>query len=145
MSCIRKTDTAPELALRRALWAGGVRGWRLRAKLPGTPDIVFSRARLAVFVDGCFWHGCPRCAIPTPRSNRSYWKPKIERNKVRDVRVRRKLNALGWSVLRLWEHEIVRDPESCARKVAERLARRSPVLSRHGTVRLPVSEERDHD
>lgn len=124
MSRIRKTDSKPEVTLRKALWAAGVRGWRLRAKLPGTPDVVFSRARLAVFVDGCFWHGCSRCAIPTPRSNRSYWKPKIERNKARDVRVRRKLNGLDWSVLRLWEHEIVRDPERCAQKVVERLARR---------------------
>ena len=125
MSRIRKTDSKPEVALRKALWAAGVRGWRLRTKLPGTPDVVFSRVRLAVFVDGCFWHACPRCAIPTPRSNCSYWKPKIERNKARDVRVRRKLNALGWSVLRLWEHEITRDPGRCAQRVVERLARRS--------------------
>lgn len=126
MSRIRKADTGPERVLRRALWAAGARGWRLRAKLPGTPDIVFSRAHLAVFVDGCFWHGCPRCAIPTPRSNRSYWKPKIERNKARDRRVRRKLNALGWSVMRLWEHEIIRDPERCAARICRRLQRPMP-------------------
>ena len=130
MSRIRKTDSKPEVALRKALWAAGVRGWRLRAKLPGTPDVVFSRARLVVFVDGCFWHGCPRCAIPTPRSNRRYWGPKIERNMARDTRVRRKLRALGWSVMRLWEHEITRDADRCARKVVERLARRMAVPAR---------------
>ena len=140
MSRIRKTDSKPEIALRKALWAAGVRGWRLRAKLPGTPDVVFSRVRLAVFVDGCFWHGCPHCAIPTPRSNRSYWEPKIERNKARDVRVRRKLNALGWSVLRLREHQIVRAPEGCARRVQRRIAAAasSAVCISTGSGSLPI-------
>lgn len=123
MSRIRKTDTKPELLLRRALFALGARGWRLRAKLPGTPDLVFSRARLAVFVDGCFWHACPRCAIPSPRSNQAYWGPKIERNVARDARVKRELRALGWQVLRLWEHQVMRDPEACAATVLSRLQR----------------------
>lgn len=122
MSRIRKRDTKPELLLRRALHAIGVRGWRLRAKLPGTPDLVITRARLAVFVDGCFWHACPRCAIPAPKSNRGYWGPKITRNVARDERVVRELRALGWRTLRLWEHEVLRDPDRCAHRVARKLA-----------------------
>jgi DNA mismatch endonuclease (patch repair protein) len=121
MSRIRKRDTKPELLLRRALHALGVRGWRLRAKLPGTPDLVITRARLAVFVDGCFWHACPRCAIPSPKSNRRYWGPKISRNVMRDARVTLELRALGWRTLRVWEHDVMRDPERCARKVVKRL------------------------
>jgi len=95
MSRIRKTDSGPEVKLRKALYALGVRGWRLRAKLPGTPDLVFRKAKVAVFVDGCFWHACPRCAIPRPRSNRSYWHPKIDRNVARDKRVGKELRSLG--------------------------------------------------
>ena len=117
MSRIRKTDSGPEVKLRKALYALGVHGWRLRAKLPGTPDLVFTKARLAVFVDGCFWHACPRCAIPRPRSNRSYWNPKIDRNVARDKRVGKELRALGWRVIRIWEHQITRDAESSARRV----------------------------
>jgi len=122
MSRIRKRDTKPELLLRRALFALGVRGWRLRAKLPGTPDLVFARVHLAVFVDGCFWHGCPRCAIPRPKSHKQYWGPKLSRNVARDVRVKRELRALGWRTLRVWEHEVIHDPARCAERIATKLA-----------------------
>lgn len=122
MSRIRKRDTKPELLLRRALYALGVRGWRLRARLPGTPDLVFTRAHLAVFVDGCFWHGCPRCAIPRPKSHKLYWGPKLARNAARDVRVNRELRGLGWRTIRLWEHAVMADPARCAARIAARLA-----------------------
>ncbi len=122
MSRIRKRDTKPELLLRRALFALGVRGWRLRAKLPGTPDLVFARVHLAVFVDGCFWHGCPRCAIPRPKSHKRYWGPKLARNMARDVRVKWELRALGWRTLRIWEHEVIHDPARCAERITTKLA-----------------------
>lgn len=106
----RRSDTAPEVALRSALHASGLRfrkdfpvvlgGLRVR------PDVVFSRRAVAVFVDGCFWHGCPaHCRIPT--RNREYWTAKIERNRLRDQRVGEALKGAGWQVVRVWEHEPV--------------------------------------
>src|SRR5262245_3378486 len=80
MSRIRKHDTKCEILLRRTLWRLGLRGYRAYAALPGRPDIVWSRARVAVFADGCFWHGCPECQIPVPASRREYWGPKLRRN-----------------------------------------------------------------
>lgn len=124
MSQVRKKDTAPEIRLRRALWGVGLRGWRLRPKLPGTPDIVFRRDRLAIFVDGCFWHSCPRCAIPMPRTNRRYWIPKLKRNVARDKQVTRELRSRGWAVLRIWEHELSHQAERSALRIAARLGRR---------------------
>lgn len=124
MSRIRGRNTQPEILLRRALFAAGMRGYRVHAPVPGRPDVVFSKARLAVFVDGCFWHQCRKCNIPVPRSNRSYWAPKLARNQARDRRLNRQLRALGWSVLHLWEHEIHRDPLACAARVARKYQER---------------------
>jgi DNA mismatch endonuclease (patch repair protein) len=104
MSRIRSAETGPELRLRRALWAAGLR-FRVRPKLPGKPDVIFKRAHLAVFVDGCFWHGCPIHGT-RPKSNTSYWHPKIERNIARDREIEAKLTAMGWCVARYWEHEV---------------------------------------
>jgi DNA mismatch endonuclease, patch repair protein len=104
----RRVDTAPELALRRLLHRAGL---RYRVDYPieiggrkARPDVVFTRRRLAVFLDGCFWHGCPQhCRLPT--SNRDYWIAKIERNRDRDARTSAALEAAGWRVIRAWEHE----------------------------------------
>ena len=120
MSRIRKTDSKPEVALRKALWAAGVRGWRLRAKLPGTPDVVFSRARLVVFVDGCFWHGCPQHAT-WPKQNAEFWRAKIVANQARDRDTDKRLRAEGWKVIRVWAHE---EPGIAARRIAHILERR---------------------
>ncbi len=117
MSRIRKENTRPEMLLRRALFALGARGHRVHTSLPGRPDIVFSRPRVAVFVDGCFWHGCRKCAIPLPRSNRSYWLPKLAKNAARDRQVSKRLRREGWAVARLWEHEVFADAPACAQKV----------------------------
>jgi DNA mismatch endonuclease (patch repair protein) len=76
------------------------------ARLPGAPDFVFPRLRVAVFVDGCFWHGCPRCDRPMPQNNRRYWEKKIEFNKQRARLVARQLRARTFTVLRVWEHEL---------------------------------------
>lgn len=104
MARIRSADTTPELRLRAILWAAGLR-YRLRPRLPGTPDIAFLGPRVAVFVDGCFWHGCPE-HYRAPATNPGYWAEKLRRNRNRDVDVDEKLSRLGWRVLRIWEHDV---------------------------------------
>lgn len=100
-------DTAPELALRRELWRAGLR-YRVHVPIAGLPrrrpDIVFTRARLAVFVDGCFWHSCPQHAH-LPRSNSDWWAWKLQANRERDRDTDRRLAELGWTAHRVWEHE----------------------------------------
>jgi DNA mismatch endonuclease, patch repair protein len=113
----RRTGTKPEIALRRAIHARGLR-FRKGHQLVMTdrrvrPDIVFTRAKVAVFLDGCFWHRCPRHAT-TPATNTDYWLAKFERNVDRDRAVDRALIAEGWKVLRVWEHE---DPREAAERV----------------------------
>jgi DNA mismatch endonuclease Vsr len=115
MARIRKTNTGPELLLRKALRAAGLRGYRLYRPLPGRPDLSFGKERVAVFVDGCFWHQCPSCRIPVPRT--PYWQVKIARNVTRDHQTDLALRALGWRVLRLWEHDIRQHPDGAARRV----------------------------
>ncbi len=124
MARIRKTNTGPELKLRHALWRSGLRGYRLFRRLPGLPDISFGPARVAVFVDGCFWHCCPECKIRVPR--KPYWKRKIAGNVARDRRVTAELRARGWYVLRLWEHEVRAGSDRCAARITTVLSRRAP-------------------
>lgn len=106
MRRVRRRDTKPEMLLRRASWARGLR-YRLHASyLPGTPDLVFRGARVAVFVHGCFWHrheGCRRAT--TPKTNREYWIPKFEKNVERDRRKEEALTERGWKVVTVWECE----------------------------------------
>ncbi|EXJ13580.1 Very-short-patch mismatch repair endonuclease (G-T specific) [Imhoffiella purpurea] len=109
MSRIRGKDTKPELVVRRALFALGYR-YRIGHKLPGRPDLVFVHQRVAVFIDGCFWHRCPE-HFRMPRSNREFWEAKISANCERDRRVDSELTELGWRVLRFWEHEVRREPD----------------------------------
>lgn len=104
----RGRDTKPELALRRALWAAGLRGYRKNVrKLPGSPDVVYGRARLAVFVHGCYWHQCPLCKRNrNPRTNAAYWEAKFAGNAERDARQQAALGEAGWRVLVIWECEL---------------------------------------
>lgn len=104
MSQIKGQDTGPELRLRRALWK---RGWRFRVKnhLPGRPDLIFPAQQVAVFVDGCFWHGCPKHGV-APKSNKQFWNHKLRANIARDSEVSRRLNKVGWRVIRFWEHDV---------------------------------------
>lgn len=104
MSMIHNSETGPELRLRRELWRVGLR-YRLRCGLPGRPDIVFLKARVVVFVDGCFWHGCPIHSVK-PKSNTAFWSAKLQKNRERDAQVTATLEGLGWRVMRVWEHEI---------------------------------------
>jgi len=105
MSMIRAKNTQPEIRLRKILSASGLRGYRFHYKLLGKPDIVFPKKRIAIFIDGCFWHKCPRCFIK-PETNKRFWKQKIDSNIKRDRLVNARLKKEGWIVLRIWEHEI---------------------------------------
>ncbi len=116
--------TAPELALASALWRLGFRyltgdGYRKRVLrgLPGNPDLVFPRRRVVLFMDGCFWHGCPVCRRTT-KQNASFWRKKVKKNRERDRRVSAELAAEGWSVVRVPEHAL-RTKESFERTVKE--------------------------
>ena len=138
MSRIRARDTQPELAVRRLLHARGLRYRTHSSGLPGKPDIVFARARVIVFVDGDFWHGW--------RFNRwkdglaPYWRQKIEGNMRRDARNFRHLRRSGWTVIRLWEHEIEADPAACVDRVET--AVRSALLLREAAPGPPDAKNR---
>ncbi|MEJ1414259.1 MAG: very short patch repair endonuclease [Candidatus Sedimenticola sp. (ex Thyasira tokunagai)] len=116
MSKIKGKNTKPEITFRKALWALGLR-YHLRSSLPGKPDIVFKGKKLAVFVDGCFWHGCPEHGT-SPKTNVEFWAKKIAANKERDKKVDHKLRSLGWSVIRIWEHQINDDIDSSVKKIS---------------------------
>ncbi len=118
MSAIRsRGNKGTELALAALFRASRVTGWRRQGKGLGRPDFVFARARVVVFVDGCFWHGCPKHGR-MPRSNRKFWVAKIGRNKERDWATRRELRARGWRVVRVWEHELKTRPGAAVGRVA---------------------------
>lgn len=119
MSANTSTDTKPEIALRTALWAAGLRGYRKNVKrLPGKPDVVFGRKKLAIFVNGCFWHACPHCGrFVYPKTNADYWHEKIARNQRRDAQVKEELSQLGYSVLTLWECEVKKQLPGCVQQV----------------------------
>jgi DNA mismatch endonuclease, patch repair protein len=119
MSRVRTRDTAPELTLRRALWKAGVRGWRLHPRaVPGKPDLAWIGRRVAIFVDGAFWHGHPDYYRG---QSGPFWDEKIARNRRRDAEVNDQLQALGWRVLRFWDFEVQKSPEQCAARVARAL------------------------
>jgi len=122
----RRADTAPELALRRKLWSMGLR-YRLQRPVEGQRrlkiDIAFVASRVAVFVDGCFWHSCPEHAS-VPRSNTEWWITKLARNSERDVETRIRLEEQGWRVIRVWEHDVTRSLDKVAASIAAAVRRR---------------------
>ncbi|WP_460378665.1 very short patch repair endonuclease [Thermus brockianus] len=105
MSRVKATNTTPERVLRKALWQAGIRGYKIHTNIFGKPDLCFTKKRVVVFVDGCFWHGCPIC-YRKPFSNADYWERKVARNQKRDRAVTEALQSDGWKVLRVWEHEV---------------------------------------
>ena len=108
MSLIRsRGNRATELRLIALMREHGITGWRRNAPVFGKPDFVFRRERVAVFVDGCYWHGCPQHATK-PRTNAAFWRKKFAANKARDLLVNRTLRKAGWRVVRIWEHELER-------------------------------------
>jgi DNA mismatch endonuclease (patch repair protein) len=139
MSRIRgRGNRDTELVLAKLLRAAGITGWRKHVEIRGRaalprrqnpatehrrptnfrvrPDFVFRQARLALFVDGCFWHGCPRHATK-PANNRAFWKKKLAGNKTRDRLVNRALRRAGWRVIRIWECDLAKHPETCVRRI----------------------------
>lgn len=131
MSGQARRDTEPEVALRRLLHARGMR-YRVHYPVPTRPrrtiDVAFTRAKVAVFVDGCFWHGCPEHGT-WPRSNAQWWATKIGRNRERDADTDAVLAAAGWTVVRLWEHE---SPEAALAEVAAEVARAREAVETAG-------------
>jgi len=116
MRRVRSSGTSLEMELRRNLWRAGLR-YRIKSDLLGKPDIVFTAAKVAVFIDSCFWHGCElHCRVPT--SNLEYWPRKIERNRCRDRQVTAGLEATGWKVIRIWEHDIRSDIEGVVNRIS---------------------------
>lgn len=116
MSTLARADTAPELDLRKELHRRGLR-YRVQLHVPGNRrrriDVAFTRAKVAVFVDGCYWHGCPEHGT-NPTANNEWWQWKFARNKARDEDTNRHLRELGWTVIRVWEHE---DPADAADRI----------------------------
>jgi DNA mismatch endonuclease (patch repair protein) len=113
-----------ELKLMAVFRLHGVTGWRRKAQVFGKPDFVFPKLKLAVFVDGCFWHGCPIHATQ-PKTNAKFWREKIARNQARDRLVTRTLRRAGWRVMRIWGHELARKNEN---RLLARLRRYGLVL-----------------
>ncbi len=121
MARVRSVDTGPEMALRRALWHAGLR-YRIRPSIPGRPDLALMGCKIAVFVDGCFWHGC-EAHYKVPSTNVTFWSEKMVRNKQRDRDVDAELGKLGWTVLRFWEHEVEDDLVSVVDRIRSAVVR----------------------
>ncbi len=139
----RSTGTKPELALSRALHKKiGSRG------LPGSPEFVYPRFRLAVFVHGDFWHRCPICKLSLPKTHAAFWRRKFKRNVERDRLVTKELQELGWNVIVIWEHEIKASPRECAQRIRAAIARATRARGNdlggdvHGTAPLHYEVER---
>ena len=123
MQAIRSRDTTPERLIRRLVHARGLR-YRVAARplpdLRRTADMVFRPAKVAVFIDGCYWHGCPEHYVP-PKTNPGYWSDKVARNMARDRDTDQRLVEAGWTVLRFWEHE---PSDECATRIAVEIEKR---------------------
>jgi DNA mismatch endonuclease (patch repair protein) len=122
MSTIKDKNTKPELALRKSLWNNGIRGYRLHwNKVPGRPDIVFPGKKVAIFVNGCFWHRCSLCNPRMPKSNTEFWKNKFDKNIERDKRKFEQLKRLGWIVINIWECQINSATNKCLEAIKSKL------------------------
>lgn len=114
-------NLSTEQRLCEVLTEAGILGWRTNAKeMVGKPDLVFDDEKLAVFADGCFWHGCNKCRS-IPKTNSEYWGAKIAANVARDKRVSRYLRRCGWHIIRVWEHDLKRRPEVVIRRIMRKL------------------------
>ena len=122
MSRIRgKGNKETEETLLRVLKRHKIAGWRRHLLLQGKPDFAFPGYKVAVFVDGCFWHGCPKC-YTRPKTNRAFWDLKREENMARDRRVARQLRRQGWKVIRIWQHSLQKSPDVCLNRIRLALA-----------------------
>jgi len=123
MSKIRGKNTKPEVVFRKALWCMGYR-YRIKNRLPGKPDLIYPSLKVAIFVDGCFWHRCPK-HYQTPKSRASFWEKKIQGNVTRDQRNNELLQSDGWLVVRVWEHEIKESLTDTVKNISKILSSRS--------------------
>lgn len=121
MSLIRgKGNKETENALLALLRQNKITGWRRHLPLPGKPDFAFQKQKVAVFVDGCFWHGCPKC-YTRPKTNSAFWDRKRETNMARDRRVNRQLRRQGWKVIRIWQHFLKKSPAACLNRIRTKI------------------------
>lgn len=121
MSKIRGKNTGPEVKLRKLLWSQGIRGYRTHYNVSGKPDIVFIKKKIAIFIDGCFWHKCPVC-FQEPETRKEFWMKKIQSNVERDKKVNEQLKVEGWTVMRFWEHDIRKKPDAVIKKIKEKMS-----------------------
>jgi len=118
MSRIKGKDTKPEVMLRKQLYARGITGYRIHYNILGKPDIVFPKKKIAIFIDGCFWHKCPICFVK-PKTRTEFWMKKIESNVKRDKIVKETLEKEGWIVLRFWEHEVKKSTDAVLTRILQ--------------------------
>jgi len=124
-------NKSTELRFLSLLKKKGITGWRRNYSLTGRPDFVFPRLKIAVFIDGCFWHSCHKhCRLPA--SNKDYWNSKIEKNKIRDKKTSKALRGKGWTVIRIWEHEIKND------KINRKLSLMKKVIKKESQYRRGI-------
>ena len=110
MSANKSKDTKPELTFRKALWKEGKLGYRLHKRIVNTrPDIVYNKHKIAIFINGCYWHRCPKCDLSLPKSNVEFWKQKFKRNIERDRAKTKALEDIGWKVYTIWECDIIKN------------------------------------
>lgn len=131
----KRCDTKPELLVRARLRAAGLTGYRLQWKVPGHPDVAWPGKRVALFINGCFWHRCPRCQPRVPKTNVEYWVLKFERNVARDERTHAQLEEMGWRVHVVWECELKK------KTIDDTMARLLPQLADELGKRLVVPDE----
>ena len=112
MSRVKSKDSSIEIILRKELWKNGLRYRKNSSKYFGKPDVIFKRYRTVIFIDSCFWHGCPT-HLRMPSSHRKYWKPKIARNKKRDKEINLYYKKSEWKIIRVWEHDILENLPKC--------------------------------
>ncbi|MBO0953113.1 very short patch repair endonuclease [Fibrella forsythiae] len=122
MSANKAKDTKPELLLRKALWDNNLKGYRLHKKeLPGKPDISFMKEKVAIFVNGCYWHRCPYCDLSMPKTNAEFWQNKFSANQERDKKKSQLLVESGWIVLVIWECQIKQGLQVLVSKISDLL------------------------
>ena len=119
MSRIKSKNTSQEIKLRKCLWGLGFR-YRIKNNLAGRPDIVFSSKKVVVFIDGCFWHMCPKC-FKAPKSNKRYWLPKLRKNAERDRKNEALLRRGGWTIIRVWEHDLKKNFNKVLKTISAKL------------------------
>lgn len=122
MRANKAKNTTPELVMRRLLLSEGIRGYRLNwKKAPGSPDIAFPNKKIAIFINGCFWHRCPHCNPSFPKTNKAFWNQKFTKNILRDKEKISILRQNGWMVLTIWECQIKKHPTRCVARVSKLL------------------------